>query len=112
RGAIPVMIKTLNQELPIQSRIVRPAATSAAPVATDGNGKGPAELLISQPAPVPAAAGALGRLGPVAEESLPSLKNLPKPGGIDRSALPQMRMETEKQWQNRIQAIINKIEGK
>jgi hypothetical protein len=79
---------------------------------TNGDRNNPARRCIGQPALVLAAADSLGRFGPAAKESIPSLKGLLEPGRVNHNDLQNAGMETEKRWQSRIQAIINKIEAK
>jgi beta-lactamase regulating signal transducer with metallopeptidase domain len=114
QAAIPVLIKTVDLELPdkqgaVWAGFVKFAAPSAA---APDDGKKPQRRYSARPSLVLSAAESLGRFGPAAKEALPALKKTLEPGWMEHHDLQDVRMETEKQWQNRIQAIINKIEGK
>jgi beta-lactamase regulating signal transducer with metallopeptidase domain len=113
RTSIPVLIKAVDLELPDKEgafsagyvRVDFPAAASDDRKAT--------RRYSDRPSLVLAAAESLGRFGPAAKDAVPSLKKLLEPGWLlHKNYLQDVHMETEKQWQNRIQSIIDKIEGK
>jgi hypothetical protein len=108
QAAIPVLIKTVDLELPDKQ-----GAVWAGFVRLGANdGTKPERRYSARPSLVLSAAESLGRFGPAAKDALPSLKTLLEPGWMEHHELQDVRMETEKQWQTRIQAIIDKIEGK
>ncbi len=111
QAAIPVLIKAVEEELPIgnRGRATRPARIAPLPPV---NGKDPEERLLSQPRLVLAAAESLGRFGTLATEALPALRGLLEPGRISHDQLQHVNLETEKQWQSRIESVIHKIESK
>jgi beta-lactamase regulating signal transducer with metallopeptidase domain len=99
QAAIPVLIKAIREELP--KRFLRYT-----------RGIGTSDLVLIYPQFVLKAAETLGRLGPAARPALPALKRLLEPGRIDGAVLSGLRLETEKQWQSRIESVIRKIEDK
>jgi hypothetical protein len=110
--AIPVLIKAVDLELPDHDAAVSFGFASIRRLRKEQEADDPARRAIAQPAVVLAAAESLGRFGPAAKDALPSLKTLLEPGRVDHHQLQLVNLETEKQWQTRIQAIISRIEGK